>query len=108
MWQRLFFDGLRQSVDLGAGDRPPDFAAAARALGCEGIRVEHPSELAGAFDAAFACSLPVVLDVKADPMATPIHSYQRRLREGKTYPRPGTVYELPPWRRSPPLPQDKD
>jgi acetolactate synthase I/II/III large subunit len=108
MWQSLFFDGLRQSVDLGAGDRPPDFAAAARALGCEGIRVEHPSELAGAFDAAFACSLPVVLDVKADPMATPIHSYQRRLREGKTYPRPGTVYELPPWRRSPPLPQDKD
>ena len=108
MWQQLFFDGLRQSVDLGAGDRMPDFAAAARALGCEGISVQDPSELAGAFDEAFACTRPVVVDVRADPMATPIHGYQRRLKEGKAYPRPGTVYELPPWRRSPPHPTDRD
>lgn len=108
MWQQLFFEGLRQSVDLGAGDRSPDFAAAARALGCDGIRVEQPSQLAQAMDAAFDCSRPVVVDVRVDPMATPIHGYQRRLKEGKSYPRPGTVYELPPWRRSPPLPQDRD
>jgi acetolactate synthase-1/2/3 large subunit len=108
MWQSLFFDGLRLSVDLGAGGREPDFAAAARALGCEGFRVEHPSELSGTLDAAFDCSLPVVVDVRADPMATPIHGYQRRLKEGKTYPRPGTVYELPPWRHSPPHPTDRD
>jgi thiamine pyrophosphate-dependent acetolactate synthase large subunit-like protein len=86
----------------------PDFAAAARALGCEGISVQDPSELAGAFDEAFACTRPVVVDVRADPMATPIHGYQRRLKEGKAYPRPGTVYELPPWRRSPPHPTDRD
>ena len=66
MWQMLFFDGLRQSVDLGAGDQEPDFAAAARALGCEGIRVEHPSALPAALDAAFECSRPVVVDVRAD------------------------------------------
>ena len=108
MWQMLFFDGLRQSVDLGAGNQEPDFAAAARALGCEGIRVEHPSALPAALDAAFQYSRPVVVDVRADPLATPIHGYARRLKEGGRYPRPGTVYELPPWRRSPPRPADRD
>jgi acetolactate synthase I/II/III large subunit len=106
MWQQLFFDGLRQSVDLATAAGPPDFAAASRALGCEGIRVEQPSELAGAMDQAFASSAPAVIDVRVDPKATPIHSYRRRLAEGKSYPRPGTVYELPPWRRSPDQPPD--
>ncbi|SRR5712692_7180602 len=104
IWQRLFFEGLRESVDLTTAAGPPDFAAAARALGCEGIRVEQPSELADAMQEAFACSQPVVVDVRTDPMATPVHSYRRRLAEGKSYPRPGTVYELPPWRRSPDQP----
>ena len=107
MWQQLFFQGLRQSVDLAAGEKLPDFAAAARALGCEGILVDQPSELADAMDAAFGCSRPVVVDVRVDPMATPIHGYQRRLKEAGVYPRPGTVYELPPWRRSPPIPPDR-
>ena len=106
MWQQLFFDGLRQSVDLATEAGPPDFAAAARALGCEGIRVEQPSDLGDAMEAAFDCSRPVVVDVRVDPSATPIHSYRRRLAEGKSYPRPGTVYELPPWRRSPDQPPD--
>ena len=47
-----------------------------------------------------------VLDVRIDPGATPIPSYRRRLDEGKTYPRPGTVYQLPQWRRSPDLKRD--
>ncbi len=104
IWQRLFFEGLRQSVDLTTAAGPPDFAAAARALGCEGIRVEQTSELVDAMHEAFACSRPVVVDVRTDPLATPVHSYRRRLAEGKSYPRPGTVYELPPWRRSPDRP----
>ena len=106
MWQRLFFDGLRQSVDLEGEAVSPNFAQVARGLGCEGIRVERPEELTGALDAAFAATRPVVVDVRTDPTATPIHSYRRRLAEGKSYPRPGTVYQLPPWRRSPASPAD--
>ncbi len=99
MWQRLFFDGLQQSVDLSG----PDFAVVAGGLGLKGIRVDEPDRLAGAMDEAFTCDAPVVMDVRIDPDATPIHSYRRRLAEGRTYPRPGTVYQLPPWRRSPSL-----
>jgi acetolactate synthase-1/2/3 large subunit len=103
MWQRLFFEGLRQSVDLEGEAGAPDFAQVAIGLGCDGIRVEQPGDLGDSLDAAFAASRPVVVDVRTDPMATPIHSYRRRLAEGKSYPRPGTVYGLPPWRRSPDL-----
>jgi len=106
IWQRLFFDGLRESVDLEGEAVSPNFAEVARGLGCEGIRVERPDALAAALDAAFAATRPVVLDVRTDPMATPVHSYRRRLAEGKSYPRPGTVYQLPPWRRSPASPPD--
>src|SRR4029077_7704045 len=104
MWQRLFFEGLRQSVDLEGEGVNPDFAAVARGLGCEGIRVEGPEDLGEAVGAAVAATRPVVLDVRTDPAATPVHSYRRRLAEGKSYPRPGTVYQLPPWRRSPASP----
>jgi len=103
MWQRFFFDGLRESVDLEGDAGGPDFAAVARGLGCEGLRVEHPKDLAAALDAAFDARGPAVVDVRVDPNATPIHSYRRRLAEGKSYARPGTVYQLPPWRRSPSL-----
>ena len=104
IWQRLFFNGLRESVDLEGEGVSPNFATVAQGLGCEGIRVERPDEIGDALDAAFAATRPVVVDVRTDPMATPIHSYRRRLAEGKSYPRPGTVYQLPPWRRSQELP----
>jgi len=106
IWQRLFFEGLRQSVDLEGEAGGPNFAQVATGLGCEGIRVEQPGDLGDSLDAAFAATRPVVVDVRTDPMATPIHSYRRRLAEGKSYPRPGTVYQLPPWRRSPALPPE--
>jgi acetolactate synthase I/II/III large subunit len=104
IWQRLFFDGLRESVDLEGEGVSPNFAVVAEGLGCEGIRVERPEDLADALDAAFAATRPIVVDVRTDPLATPVHSYRRRLAEGKSYPRPGTVYQLPPWRRSPASP----
>jgi acetolactate synthase-1/2/3 large subunit len=103
MWQRMFFDGLRQSVDLADASGGPDFAVVGSGLGLKGLRVDTPGALAAAMDEAFSCDRPVVLDVRVDPDATPIHSYRRRLDEGKSYPRPGTVYQLPPWRRSPDL-----
>lgn len=106
MWQRLFFEGLRQSVDLEGEAGGPNFSQVATGLDCEGIRVEEPGALGESLDAAFAATRPVVVDVRTDPMATPIHSYRRRLAEGKSYPRPGTVYQLPRWRCSPALPPE--
>jgi acetolactate synthase-1/2/3 large subunit len=105
IWQRLFFDGLRQSVDLEDGPLGPSFAGVARALGCEGFLADRPAHVADALDAAFAAERPSVVEVRTDPDATPIHSYRRRLEEPKPYPRPGTAYQLPPWRLSPPSPR---
>jgi acetolactate synthase I/II/III large subunit len=101
MWQHLFFEGLRQSVDLENERLRPSYAGVAEALGCAGLRVERPGELGDALDAALAADRPVVIDIRTDPSSTPIHSYRRRLAELKSYPRPGAVYELAPWRRSP-------
>jgi acetolactate synthase-1/2/3 large subunit len=105
MWQEMFFGELRQSVDLASGERAPDFAAVAEALGCTGIRVDKAAGLAAAFDAAFDAPGPSVIEIRVDPDATPISSYRRRLAEtqeqGKDHARPGTVYELLPWKRSP-------
>jgi acetolactate synthase-1/2/3 large subunit len=101
MWEQFFFDGLRQSVDLESKQNRPSFAGAARALGCEGITVEKPGELGDAFAMALTADRPTVVDVRVDPDSTPVHSYRRRLAEGGSHPRPGSTYELPPWRISP-------
>jgi acetolactate synthase I/II/III large subunit len=101
MWQHLFFEGLRQSVDLENERLRPSYAGVAEALGCVGLRVERPGELGDALDAALAADRPAVIDIRTDPSSTPIHSYRRRFAEMASYPRPGTVYELVPWRRSP-------
>lgn len=57
-------------VRHGQGDRPIasefhhfDHAAIARAMGCEGIRVEHSRDLAPALERAIAIDSPVVVDV---------------------------------------------
>jgi acetolactate synthase-1/2/3 large subunit len=49
--------------------REMDFAKVARDFGCFGIRVEKPSELRAAFEAARASGLPAVIDVPTDPEA---------------------------------------
>jgi acetolactate synthase I/II/III large subunit len=107
MWQHLFFEGLRQSVDLENERLRPSYAGVAEALGCVGLRVERPGELGNALDAALAADRPSVIDIRTDPSSTPIHSYRRRFAEMASYPRPGTVYELAPWRRSPTEPTDE-
>lgn len=108
MWQELFFDDLRQSVDLrpAAGEgRPPNFAAAAQALGLLGLQVRDPAELDAALDQAFAYEGSSVVEVLIDPRATPIHSFRRRLAQGaRKSARPGTVYELRQWRPAVDLP----
>jgi acetolactate synthase-1/2/3 large subunit len=56
----MYGEGAYQSADLSE----TDYAATARALGCHGIRVEQPDDLAGALrDALSETSCPVVVDV---------------------------------------------
>ena len=43
-----------------------NFATVAEAMGALGLRVEHPADLAGALDTAFAAARPVVIDVVSD------------------------------------------
>ena len=56
----MYGEGAYQSADLSE----TDYAATARALGCHGIRVERPDDLAGALrDALSERACPVVVDV---------------------------------------------
>jgi acetolactate synthase-1/2/3 large subunit len=53
----------QESAEIGT----IDFAAAARACGWEGIRVDRVSELTSALDAAFNCTKSVLVDIAVDP-----------------------------------------
>lgn len=58
--QHVMFDGRYQSSDLAE----TDYAAVARAMGCHGIRVERPEDLADALtDGMAERFLPTVIDV---------------------------------------------
>jgi pyruvate dehydrogenase (quinone) len=54
-----------------------DFAAYARLLGLEGIRVETPAEVGPAWDRALASDRPAVLDVLTDPEVPPLPPHIR-------------------------------
>lgn len=105
LWQDIFFKNV-QSALLESQSCHPSFAAAATGLGLMGIYVEKSDELGPALDAAFAYDGPSVVEVRVDDLATPIHSFKRRLREGgdTPRPRPGTVYKLRDWKISADLP----
>jgi len=45
----------------------PDYALMARAMGADGIRVEHPDQLGAALQAAIASGRPTVIDVRTEP-----------------------------------------
>jgi len=49
--------------------RDVDFTLIAKAMGCQGIRVEHPDEIGKALETAFAADDQVVVDVVTDPRA---------------------------------------
>ena len=65
--QRLFFDGRYISTDFSE----LDYAAIARAFGCEGIRVDTSGELDAAFATARENALPTVVDVRILDDAVP-------------------------------------
>jgi len=73
----VFNNGALGWVRHGQGDRPIasefgsfDHAAIARAMGCEGIRVEQPSDLPAAFQRALSAGRPCVVDVVTNTVAT--------------------------------------
>ena len=78
-------------VRHGQGERPIasefasyDLAAIARAIGCDGIRVEHAQDLAGALSRALGSGRPTVVDVVTSARPTfrdvtsPLAAYPRR------------------------------
>jgi pyruvate dehydrogenase (quinone) len=75
-WEQRVLAGdakLETSQDL-----PPfDFAAYARQLGLEGIRVETPDEVGPAWDRALSHEGPVLLDVVTDPEVPPLPPHIR-------------------------------
>ena len=103
-WQKFYF-GQTISVDLETQSAVPGYAAAAEALGLKGIYIEKPDEIGAALEAAFAHDGPSVVEIRIDEMATPIHSFKRRLQEpdDKERVRPGKVYKLRDWKVSPDL-----
>ena len=56
---------------------PFDFAAYARQLGLEGIRVERPEDVGPAWDRALGAGRPAVLDVVTDPEVPPMPPHIR-------------------------------
>lgn len=104
MWEEIYYNGTRLSVDLESNHARPSFAAAATGLGLKGIFVDHPDQIEAALDEAFAYNGPSVVEVRTDSRATPIHSLRRRLENpNKETKRPGTVYQLRQWKVSPSL-----
>jgi pyruvate dehydrogenase (quinone) len=75
-WEQRVLAGdakLETSQDL-----PPfDFAAYARQLGLDGIRVESPAEIGPAWDRALSADAPVLLDVVTDPEVPPLPPHIR-------------------------------
>jgi acetolactate synthase-1/2/3 large subunit len=64
-WQNLFYGGRLSAVDLGT--TVPDYPKLAEAMGCVGLRVDHPDEIEIAIDKALAVDdRPVVLEVVTD------------------------------------------
>ncbi len=65
-WQNLFYGGRLSAVDLGG--QYPDYPKLAEAMGCVGLRVDHPSEIDPAIEKILAVNdRPVVLEVVVDP-----------------------------------------
>jgi len=67
-WQRLFYDNRFSAIDLT--DHTPDFPKLAEAMGCVGLRAEHPGEVAAVIEKALAINdRPVVAEFRCDPDA---------------------------------------
>lgn len=70
-WEERSLAGDRR-FDTSQTVPPFDYAAYARMLGLEGIRVETPDALGPVWEHALAAKRPVVLDVLTDPAVPPV------------------------------------
>src|SRR5437763_7433301 len=70
-WEQRVLEG---DPKYAASQDVPDFPYArfAEILGLTGIRVDKPEDIGAAWDRAFACDRPVVLEVVTDPNVPPI------------------------------------
>ena len=67
-WQHLFYDGRLSAVDLT--DHTPDFVMLAEAMGCVGLRADHPDDVRPVIEKALAVEdRPVVVEFRCDPEA---------------------------------------
>jgi len=67
-WQRLFYHERFSAVDLT--DHTPDYVKLAEAMGCVGLRADHPSEVRMVLEKAMAIDdSPVVVEFRCDPDA---------------------------------------
>jgi pyruvate dehydrogenase (quinone) len=75
-WEQRVMEG---DPKLEASQVLPDFpyAAYARMLGLEGIRVDHPGELGSAWDAVLSAGRPALLEVITDPEVPPLPPHIR-------------------------------
>jgi pyruvate dehydrogenase (quinone) len=75
-WEQRVMNGdpkLEASQTLPAFD----YAAFARQIGLEGIRVERPEDVGAGWDRALAAGRPAVLDVVTDPEVPPLPPHIR-------------------------------
>ena len=107
LWQALYFKNNFQSTTLETPESVPGYAAAAAALGLKGIYVDKPEDIGPALDEAFAHHGPSVVEFRISELATPIHSFKRRMvqsdDQAQDRARPGKVYKLRDWKVSPDL-----
>jgi pyruvate dehydrogenase (quinone) len=75
-WEQRVMSG---DPKLEASQRLPafDYAAYARLIGLEGIRVERPEDVGPAWDRALAAGRPALLDVVTDPEVPPLPPHIR-------------------------------
>jgi acetolactate synthase-1/2/3 large subunit len=67
-WQRLFYKERYSAIDLTP--HTPDYVKLAEAMGCLGLRAEHPDEVAPTIEKALAINdRPVVVEFRCDPDA---------------------------------------
>jgi acetolactate synthase-1/2/3 large subunit len=73
-WQTLFYEGRYSNTDLKT-NRIPDFPKLAEAMGCVGLRAEHPNDVDAVIDKALSIDdAPVVVEfvVHKDAMIWPM------------------------------------
>ena len=67
-WQRLFYEERYHATDLTS--HTPDYVRLAEAMGCAGLRADHPAEVGPTLEKALAINdRPVVIEFRCDPEA---------------------------------------